>query len=296
MNDLQLNQILDDIQKQEIITQRFKRDTSALPIITYQTKLFKDSQGTYYINTFRKSCPGARKTEEYKKPTNKEENKARTNRRARNKIFELALNNTWTHFLTLTISPDKYDRYDKESCKNAVLKFFYFLTDNLSNQFKYLFIPELHKDGAIHFHGLLNLSNVDMEFLQLNNSKGNYSSDMITDKFGWNSLKPIETTDNDSPKKIAKYIAKYVTKELDKITSKRFYHSQDLKEYEVLEQFYFDVFVDGAPCLITNADNEYSNMYGSKQTYFSLDKLIIGLKDSLVKGIYNPLVTALLYL
>lgn len=76
----------------------------------------------------------------------------RSMRRARSRVREIALSNKFRWFVTLTLDQSKIDRYDM----TAIIKV---LNSWLNNRVKrnglsYVIVPELHKDGAIHFHGL----------------------------------------------------------------------------------------------------------------------------------------------
>lgn len=82
----------------------------------------------------------------------KMENAKRAQRRARRALRDLAKSNRFRWFVTLTLDRKKVDRYDiKEITRklNAWL-------DNMVRRkgLKYVLVPERHKDGAIHFHGL----------------------------------------------------------------------------------------------------------------------------------------------
>lgn len=79
---------------------------------------------------------------------------ARSRRRARAAVADLAYSNDFRYFVTFTLDAAKVDRYDvavitrKLNCwlDNRVRR------DGL----RYVLVPELHKDGAVHFHGLVN--------------------------------------------------------------------------------------------------------------------------------------------
>lgn len=75
-------------------------------------------------------------------------------KRAKDKIFEIASANEWDYMITLTLDKEKINRYSPEEVQKTVCKWF----DNQVQRkgFKYLIVPELHEDGAIHFHGLCN--------------------------------------------------------------------------------------------------------------------------------------------
>lgn len=75
--------------------------------------------------------------------------------RAKSLIFEYAFCNSWDYFITLTISPDKFDRYSLNSYVKALGKFINNYNTNYHSKIFYLLIPEQHKDGAWHMHGLI---------------------------------------------------------------------------------------------------------------------------------------------
>ena len=85
---------------------------------------------------------------------NRADNLSRAQRRARTAVRDLALSNPMAYFITLTLSADKVDRYDMA----AVMRKVNIWLDNQVRRrgLAYIIIPELHKDGAIHFHGLCN--------------------------------------------------------------------------------------------------------------------------------------------
>lgn len=75
----------------------------------------------------------------------------RSMRRARAKLRRLALSNSFTYFVTLTLDKDRIDRYDPA----AIMKKVNVWLDNMvrRNGLRYILVPERHRDGAIHFHG-----------------------------------------------------------------------------------------------------------------------------------------------
>ena len=79
---------------------------------------------------------------------------ARARRRAAARVRDIALCNQFSHFVTLTLDAAKVDRFDM----SAVLHKLRIWLDNRVRRrgLKYVLVPELHKDGAIHFHGFFN--------------------------------------------------------------------------------------------------------------------------------------------
>lgn len=83
------------------------------------------------------------------------QNQLRARARAKSKVFDIALANyDFKYFVTWTLDSVKIDRYDYNG---AVRKLGQWLDNRVRrNCLKYLIVPELHKDGAVHFHGLVN--------------------------------------------------------------------------------------------------------------------------------------------
>lgn len=77
----------------------------------------------------------------------------RSMRRARAKLRRLALANDFEYFVTLTLDPAKIDRYDGAAVIRALGRW----SDNMVRRhgLRYILVPELHKDGAFHFHGFM---------------------------------------------------------------------------------------------------------------------------------------------
>lgn len=78
----------------------------------------------------------------------------RAKRRARSAVRDLALSNPFRYFVTFTLDAACVDRYDSA----AILRKLNVWLDNRvrRNGLLYVLVPELHKDGAVHFHGLIN--------------------------------------------------------------------------------------------------------------------------------------------
>lgn len=73
--------------------------------------------------------------------------------RARRVVLELALCNIWDWFCTFTISKDKFDRRDLIKWRNS---FTQWIRDQRKKgiDIAYVLVPEKHKDGSWHAHGL----------------------------------------------------------------------------------------------------------------------------------------------
>lgn len=125
--------------------------------------------------------------------------------RARSTIFEYALCNDFSHFITLTLDGKKYNRSDLENYIKDLGQFIRDERKRTSCKLQYILIPELHKDGkSWHMHGLIN--GLPEEELTIN-SNGYLTWLRYQNKFGYNSISTIK-----NPLAVSKYITKYVTK------------------------------------------------------------------------------------
>lgn len=149
--------------------------------------------------------------------------------RTKQKIYEYAFANDWTNglFFTITFNPELVDSFNYDECYKRVYQFL----KNVKRQnpeFKYIFVPELHKSGRIHFHGI----GTNCDKLELKDSgktkKGKkiYNISSRTFKYGFTTVSKIEDTE-----KVSNYITKYITKELISATKgkHRYLYSKNLE-------------------------------------------------------------------
>lgn len=147
--------------------------------------------------------------------------------RAKSRVKELALCNPWEYFVTLTIDPKKYDRTKLENYYKDFSQWLRDYRKKYNCDIKYLFIPELHKDGVSwHMHGFL--MGLPMEHLT-DNIHGYLDWKPYQIKFGYCSIDYIH-----DKAKCSNYITKYISKDLDKsvtkLNSKMYYCSHGLKK------------------------------------------------------------------
>lgn len=150
----------------------------------------------------------------------------------RRRIKGYALANDFRWFVTFTFDPEKVDSTDYETAKNTLLKWCRKMRDR-HRQFDYLMIPELHKSGAVHFHGLL--GDIPANFAEAANPKtgkpvirhGRQVYNLTEWEYGFTDCEEIE-----SPERAASYITKYVTSALltdrQMYQKKRYFNSQGL--------------------------------------------------------------------
>lgn len=139
--------------------------------------------------------------------------------RTRRTVLEYALCNEWSYFCTFTLDKSKYDRFDLLAFKKD---FSQWLRDYRKSHpdlyIKFLLVPEQHKDGAWHMHGLFTdikpvLESFDDAFFRGEDvpfslvGKNFFNWPDYQKKFGFCSLSPIRD-------RVACgfYITKYVTK------------------------------------------------------------------------------------
>lgn len=146
--------------------------------------------------------------------------------RAKNMIFEYANCNDFEYFITLSLDQKKYDRYDLAKFIKDLGRFIRNTRQYYNSDIQYILIPEQHKDGAWHMHGLI--KGITKDHLQINNN-GYLDWVKYSDKFGFCSIDPIK-----SKIAVSKYILKYVRKalavELEREKEKKlYYNSRGLK-------------------------------------------------------------------
>lgn len=163
-------------------------------------------------------------------------------------VYKYAQANSWQFFITLTFKRDaKVDVYNYADCVKKITKW-------LNNQrckcpdLKYLVVPEMHKDGAFHFHGLIancdGLTFSDSGRVAIGNkaykrTKENQHFPTIYNMDNWKYGYSTATTVVSSCKS-ASYICKYITKDLIQGIGKRrrFYPSNNLDLPEESEHFF----------------------------------------------------------
>ena len=149
--------------------------------------------------------------------------------------------NDWDYFFTGTFDKEKVgDRKDLEKLKKSTLEFF----KNQSKKYgiKYLLIPELHKDGALHWHGLIRDVN---DQLKLTDSGKKYNGRIIYNMDSWNKYKGFNTCveigkEDDDKMAVSNYITKYISKNDERIFDKYYYSSQGLVNHPKISYLEYD--------------------------------------------------------
>lgn len=148
------------------------------------------------------------------------ENEKRALRRAKTCVTDYVKTNVdLSNFVTYTLDSEKINRYNE---KEIYKKMRNWLSDRVKRKgLKYVLVPEMHKDGAWHFHGFTNLA--------LDWSYGFYLN---------KEIKSLKQRDNG-----IKYITSYVKKDMVKFNGRRYLHSRNLEKPEkVYDNVDFDSF------------------------------------------------------
>lgn len=222
----------------------------------YLTNYFsiKKYNDNYYKLVFHKTpliSPGFDLRESYQGNRSVNEDKLSNNLiRAKNKVFEYAACNDFDYFVTLTLDPKKYNRHDLPGYIKDLGQFIRNYRRNHNLDIQYLLIPEEHKDGAWHMHGLIKGISLDKLYKFTLKDKLPYKIlDMIkegrtiydwpdySNRFGWVTLESVICR-----VAVSKYITKYITKCVDLgkgVTDKNkklYYSSRGLKVSEKIKE------------------------------------------------------------
>lgn len=158
-------------------------------------------------------------------------------RRARDKVFDIAYLNAddWIWFITFTLDKEKINRYDSAEVSK-------YMRNWLSNQvkrkgLKYLIVPELHKDRAIHLHGFLN----DCDFNFVDSGYFDKENRLIYNVNDWRLGFTTAIELDEQKVNLCKYMVKYVTKDVQRIFG-NFYlaggHIERVVPFEYIELDY----------------------------------------------------------
>lgn len=152
--------------------------------------------------------------------------------RSKKMIYDISRSNYWDWFLTFTFDPEKVDRFNYLECAKKLSRWLDRLRKRCPGMI-YLVVPEKHKSGAFHFHGLFaNVS--DLEFVESGHfdSSGKMVYNVDKYKFGFTTATRIGDTH-----KASSYLCKYITKELCAVSmgKKRYWASKNVRRPVVTE-------------------------------------------------------------
>lgn len=148
-----------------------------------------------------------------------------------NNIYELTRSNMWDYFITLTFDPQKVDRFNYDDCAKNVSKWLNNMKKNYAPDLRYILVPELHKNGAYHFHGLV--ANCGKMVFSDSGHKTKIKQVIYNlDNYKLGFTTATRVTDSN---RASSYITKYITKELCATTKgkKRYWSSKNLNAPQI---------------------------------------------------------------
>lgn len=193
--------------------------------------------------------------------------------RTKNMIYYLARSGCWDWFLTLTLSPDRVDRYNLNECSKKLRKHLNNIKNRVAPDMYYLIVPEQHKDGAWHFHGLVgNCPELHMIDSGKREKDGSIIYNWSDYLLGFTTATKVKDT-----ARVSNYICKYITKDICKTVSgrQRYFVSKNApraQKYTVdldwrLHRPYFEWLCENSS-YIKKCKNDYCNMYIFETAYF----------------------------
>lgn len=206
-------------------------------IANYKLKTYPDGSKVLYaysagvmVGEDAESSGGRKMTssdvDKVQEDEDKEHSKMMNVYRTRNKIKDYCLSNDFNMFWTLTFGSV---RDDDAKCFQRLSDWLKYMKKKFG-LFDYIFIPERHKDGCIHFHGvtggfggvLVDSGKVEPKSREIVYNCENW-------RYGFSTVTMIR-----SRRKTASYITKYVTKNLGEGVvpkgKKKYWSSRGLRE------------------------------------------------------------------
>lgn len=162
------------------------------------------------------------------------EMRSKYNSRSRsiNHIYDIARSNKWEWFFTLTFNPEKVDSFNHAECTKKLSKWLNNMRSCCPNMV-YLVVPEQHKSGRWHFHGLFaNVNELHFVDSGHKDNKGRVIYNVGNYRMGFSTATKIEDISRASS-----YLCKYITKDICELTKgkKRYWASRNVLLPEVYE-------------------------------------------------------------
>lgn len=189
------------------------------------------------------------------------DNLRRAQRRAASQLRDYALCNEWKYFVTFTLDAARVDRYDVGAMTRRLNRWL----DNRvrRDSLRYIIVPELHQDGALHYHGLINdaLPVVDSGTISRPGDKRPHKPRSKRQRAEWLEAGGhvvynlpdwgygYSTAIELYGERLAaiRYVCKYITKAHGKVAGRWYYHSRNLAAPEVIYGYQeIDSLVDDA--------------------------------------------------
>lgn len=208
--------------------------------------------------------------------------------RTRNKITLLSLSfQKWKYFCTFTFNRTKVDRYSYDECSRAMQSFLHKLTYYFPN-IVYIVVPELHADGAFHFHGLFN------DLLPVYRSGSFYSRKInrFVDTFyvnnsfydyGFTNCSVIR-----SQSAVCKYISSYITSDLVSVSKNKRRYWYSYSKLKVNKPLNFLVNVTKCKDFLNSlnfSDFTYGGIFNAGKGFYEFSQCFC--KESVIKKIFD---------
>ena len=217
-----------------------------LCVALYNTKITKFNNGvvkykkTSFIST-KGICPTNRHTGTYTEEECDEKTRKYL-KKVKENIINLAFNySKWEYFITLTFDFRNRGEYSHEKAIELLSKWI----NNQKHQNRdmiYLLVPEFHKSGRLHFHGLIaNVPKWKLEEARtpggrLIKQSGLQIYNLVNYKLGFTTISKIQDQE-----KVSNYISKYATKELITLKhKKRYWYSRNLEKPRIEYDYLFN--------------------------------------------------------
>lgn len=140
-------------------------------------------------------------------------------------IYHICRSNQWEWFVTLTFNPEKVDSFNYDECTKRLSKWLNNIRSRQAPDLKYVMVPELHKSGRFHFHGLWSRIGSIKMVDSGKRDKGQVIYNIGNYKLGFTTATIIR-----DQSRVAGYVSKYITKDLCAVTDskKRYWASRNL--------------------------------------------------------------------
>jgi len=162
--------------------------------------------------------------------------------RAKKNLYYIARSNVWEWFVTFTLDKRKIERFDYDELSKRIKKWLNNLKQRKAPDLYYLIVPEQHKNGAWHFHGLLGGCD-GLNFVDSGRWTGDKDNRKKIYNLGDFDYGFTECTKVESTERISSYICKYITKTMCAATAgkNRYWVSKTCKRAPVTDKWLSDV-------------------------------------------------------
>lgn len=149
----------------------------------------------------------------------------RSVRRSRTTVKDIIMSNKFDYWCTFTFDKTKVDRYDMDKCRTKMSNWLHRQHAH-SPKLKYVIVPELHQDGALHFHALLANFNGRLK----DSGRKTKSGQSILNATGYRSGFTEFVKIDGNNEALSRYMTKaYITKQMPLFSGrKRFWTSRNL--------------------------------------------------------------------